>query len=460
MPSLLLADIPKEAKSIPTAQSSAHGATVLSHELFTNDVLYAEALLDLQAVPSRLLPLVPLFCRSLTNMGTKKESFVQLQQRIGATTGGLGVSTFTSDVRGRVEPAAYAVLRGKSTAARSGELFDLMRDILLTARLDDGVRFKQMVLESKAGMESRAVGGGHSLAATRIGAQLSPAGWADEQMGGLSYLFYLRELAKRCDSDWAGVCADLEAIRSALLSRSGAILNLTGDAAALGAAQRHGGDFLSALPAVGGARAAWTSVAPAANELLTVPTQVNYVGKGADLYKAGYMLSGASYVISKLIGTSWLWDRVRVSGGAYGGFCDFDSHSGQFTYLSYRDPNLLKTLDTYDGTPGFLRSLSLDEDALTKAIIGTIGDVDGYQLPDAKGYTALMRHVLGVSDAERQQRREEILGTSVKDFRAFAEVLEAARGPGARVVAVASADAAAAAAAERPELGFKVMGVM
>ena len=73
--------------------------------------------------------------------------------------------------------------------------------------------------------------------------------------------------------------------------------------------------------------------------------QVNYVGKAANLYEdAGYKLSGSSYVINKLLGTTWLWDRVRVSGGAYGGFSDFDSHNGMFTFLSYRDPNLLKTV--------------------------------------------------------------------------------------------------------------------
>jgi Zn-dependent M16 (insulinase) family peptidase len=82
---------------------------------------------------------------------------------------------------------------------------------------------------------------------------------------------------------------------------------------------------------------------------------------------------------------------VRVVGGAYGGFCSFDSHSGMFTYLSYRDPNLMDTLEAYDGTVDFLRSLDLDSDALTKAIIGTMGDIDAYQLPDAKGYSALSR---------------------------------------------------------------------
>jgi presequence protease len=103
-----------------------------------------------------------------------------------------------------------------------------------------------------------------------------------------------------------------------------------------------------------------------------------------------------------------------------------------------RDPNLLDTVAAYDDTPAFLREVSMDQDALTKAIIGTIGDVDSYQLPDAKGRTAFMRHLLGVTDEERQLRREQILSTSNKDFRDFAEVLEAVRGPAARVVAVTS----------------------
>lgn len=66
-------------------------------------------------------------------------------------------------------------------------------------------------------------------------------------------------------------------------------------------------------------------------------SQVNYVAKGANLYEdGGYELHGSSYVINKYLGTSWLWDRVRVVGGAYGGFCTFDSLTGMFQYLSYR----------------------------------------------------------------------------------------------------------------------------
>lgn len=64
------------------------------------------------------------------------------------------------------------------------------------------------------------------------------------------------------------------------------------------------------------------------------------------------------------------------------------------------------------GTVDYLKKLEIGGDELTKAIIGTMGDLDSYQLPDSKGYTSLMRHVLKVEDAERQQRREEVLSTT------------------------------------------------
>ena len=93
---------------------------------------------------------------------------------------------------------------------------------------------------------------------------------------------------------------------------------------------------------------------PTKFEALTIPAQVNYVGKGANLYKLGYEPHGSVSVINNYLGTTWLWEKVRVQGGAYGGFSAFDTHSGTFTFLSYRDPNLLATLDTYDKTVDFL----------------------------------------------------------------------------------------------------------
>lgn len=472
IPSLALADIPKAAPEVPTDLSTLAGgdATLLTHDLPTSGVLYVEACLPLEGVPARLLPLLPLFCRCLTQMGTATESFVELTDRIGRKTGGLSVGPMIADVRGKpLNPASFLMVSGKAMADKAGDLFELAADILLTARLDDRDRFRQMVLESRAGLEAGIVGAGHRFAARRLDAPRSVAGWAGEAMGGLAYLDYIRALAKRVETDWEGVKVDLEAIRAAVLSRQGAVINATADGKTLDLAAPHLASFLASLP--GGAAAGssasscdWAAAAAGVANTslaLTVPTQVNYVGKAANLYEdGGYELSGSAYVASKVLGTSWLWDRVRVSGGAYGGFADFDSHSGQFTYLSYRDPNLLDTLDVYDGTPAWLRTLELDNDALTKAIIGTVGDIDSYQLPDAKGHSALMRHLLGVTQEERQKRREEVLGTTLAEIRAFGEAVACVSGPAARVVAVTNADRAAAALEARPGVFDEVIKVL
>ncbi|KAG0586728.1 hypothetical protein KC19_2G112800 [Ceratodon purpureus] len=451
VPSLALSDIPKKSTNIPIEVGNMKGSTILRHDLFTNDVLYTEVAFDMRTVRADLLPLVPLFCQSLLEMGTADLDFVQLSQLIGRKTGGISVYPSTSAVRGRAEPSSHIIVKGKAMASQTSDLFQLMRKVLQDVKFTDQGRFKQFVLQSKSRMEGRISGGGHSVAAARLDAKLNSAGWVSEQMGGLSYLEYLRDLEKRVDEDWPSVAESLNEIRNELLSRKGAIVNLTADERTLTSAESHVSNFLDAMPETAGSLTKWDRRLPLVNEGLVIPTQVNYVGKAGNIYDAGYELDGSAYVISKVIGTTWLWDRVRVSGGAYGGFCDFDSHSGVFTYLSYRDPNLIKTLDNYDGTVQFLRELEMDNDALTKAIIGTIGDVDSYQLPDAKGYSSMMRYIMGISDEERQRRRDEILSTSVKDFHAFADALESVKDKGV-IVAVASADDIDAANKERSGL--------
>ena len=186
-------------------------------------------------------------------------------------------------------------------------------------------------------------------------------------------------------------------------------------------------------------------------EGLTIPAQVNYVGKAGSLFEAGYRLNGSILAILQLLNTTWMWEKVRVQGGAYGGFAAFELYSGVFSYLSYRDPNLLATLDTYDKTVDFLRELKVPPEELTKAVIGAIGELDAYLLPDAKGFSSLTRHLIGVDDRWRQQFRDELLATGPQDFAALAEALAAVRERGLTVV-LGSEGALQAANAEREGL--------
>jgi Zn-dependent M16 (insulinase) family peptidase len=183
---------------------------------------------------------------------------------------------------------------------------------------------------------------------------------------------------------------------------------------------------VEALPADEFVAHQWRSLDLPPVEGLTLASQVNYVGKAVNLYDVGYQYNGAFNVVANYLRTGFLWERIRVQGGAYGAFTGFDQQSGTFTYLSYRDPNLLDTLAIYNQLPDFLRRLEISADELRKSIIGVIGDLDGYQLPDAKGMTALRRILLGITDEERQARRDEVLAASAADFHALGEALAAA----------------------------------
>jgi Zn-dependent M16 (insulinase) family peptidase len=297
-----------------------------------------------------------------------------------------------------------------------------------------------MALEERARMESHVVNAGHVIVNNRIRARFDEAGWASEQMGGISYLFFLRQLVQQIEQDWPSVMKTLQSIRDTLLTSANAIGNATIDASTWQALLPQIDAFLSGLPAQPAAEQVWSLPALPGSEGLTIPAQINFVGKGADLFDAGYTLKGSAFVINKYISDTWMWNKVRVQGGAYGGFSVFDSQSGILNFLSYRDPNVLQTLETYQQTGDFLKSLEVEKSELDKVIIGTIGDLDTYLLPDAKGFTSLRWHLLGTTDEERQRLRDEVLATTIEEFHQFGAFVEKINQRGA-VVALGADEA-------------------
>ncbi|MBN2002472.1 MAG: insulinase family protein [Anaerolineae bacterium] len=434
IPRLKLTDLDKKVKLIPTDVAESHGARLLHHNLFTNGILYLDLGLDLHTLPQELLPYAQMFGEALLNIGTETEDFVKMTLRIGQKTGGIGTVTTHMMLRDGDHATSWLFLRGKATVAQSADLLAILRDILLTVKLDNPSRFMQMLLENKAGVEAAVTPAGHRMAASRLRSRFNEAAWAAEQMGGVSYLFFLRDLIAQAEKDWPTVLARLEEVRRLLVNRATMICNVTLDAENWANVRPQVDTFLAALPSSPAAPAAWAPAYQRAPEGLTIPAKINYVAKGANLFDLGYIRHGSMDVITNCLRSTWLWDKVRVQGGAYGVYSMFDPHSGLFTYLSYRDPNLLDTLAAYDGAVAFLRDLDLPEEELVKNIIGAIGALDAYQLPDAKGYSALMRHLIGYSDEARQQHRDEVLSTTLTDFRRLADVLEKLNATGSVVV--------------------------
>ena len=259
IPRLTLGDLERDVRTIPIDVSQlGDTGTLLHHDLFTNGVVYLNVGFDLHGLPAELLPPVKLFGRALTQMGTEQEDFVKLTQRIKRKTGGVSALDLCL---GGARP------RGARSAANGGLLLP-RRQVHRRAdgrpachharRAADGQPGQPRALpparaggQSQQGIEPDS-GRAHGVVAQRLSAQFTESGWLNEQMSGLSYLFYLRQLSEEIERDWPAVRARLERIRELLIGGR-ALLDLTVDGENLGQIRPQLRDFVGRAAAESGA---------------------------------------------------------------------------------------------------------------------------------------------------------------------------------------------------------------
>ena len=428
IPRLNVRDLPLENGIIPTERVEPPIPAWLFHPLPTGGIVYVEASFELSAVPEYLLPLLPLFGRALLELGTEKREFVDLNMTLARQTGGMDVDPLFLSHASSPGPVARPVLSGKAAPDKCADLFGLMGEILSELSLNQKDRFARMVLEEKAREEHGLIPAGHMVVATRLRAALSGAGMLSEYTAGVSALDYLRRLSQRVEDEWEAVLLDLEMLRRIVIHKTGLLLNVTATPEQRTRLEPLCVSLADLLPdqTVDGA-SVWPDVMPGLpeKEALLLPAQVNYVGKGINLFDNGYQWHGSASVVLKYLRTGYLWENVRVRGGAYGCMCGLDRMSGSFFMVSYRDPNVLPTLKIYDEAAMHLAKHGIAKEQLEASIVGAIGELDAYMLPDAKGAAAFARILCGDTMELRQQLRDEILATTTRHFKEFGEALEA-----------------------------------
>ncbi len=415
---LSLDDIPGEAPVLPseplesaTEEFKGSGIYGYYHELSTSGILYLDLGFGFGKLPSRLLPYVSLLGRFLIETGTEKYDFVQLIQRIGMHTGGIRSMVISTTHWAEHRPVPWFFLRAKALPEKVGILSDILLDILTSAQLDNRERVRQIVLEEKAQAEAMLIPASARIVGLRLRSRFNSAYWASERLMGIERLFFLRKLLRNIEEDWPSVLSEIREVHSELIWRDNLLVNITSDKAILEASAESILRIAQSLPAMlaqslphrsfpqldswvnEASRACYPSFpqghensspknedahsARIPFETIELQTQVNSVGmimplKGLD------PIAGGALAATKYLDTSYLWEQIRVIGGAYGGF------------------------------------------------IGTIGDMDAYQLPDAKGFNALMNILAGYTQETRQHIRDQILAANMDDFRSFGKLLSEA----------------------------------
>ncbi|MCL1827153.1 MAG: insulinase family protein, partial [Candidatus Cloacimonetes bacterium] len=162
---------------------------------------------------------------------------------------------------------------------------------------------------------------------------------------------------------------------------------------------------------------------PKPREAFVIPSMVQYTGKGYSFRKLGFEYKGSMEVLKTILSLDYLWNKVRVQGGAYGCFL-MQSPNGQFILCSYRDPNLQKTLNAYDGTVQYLKDMDISDFEMTKYIIGTIRNFDQPKTASGKSAAEDRYYFKNTTQKDVQKQRDEILATDVPALKSYLEMVE------------------------------------
>ncbi len=160
------------------------------------------------------------------------------------------------------------------------------------------------------------------------------------------------------------------------------------------------------------------------NEAFTNSAQVQYVCRGGNFVSKGLQYTGALRALKVIMSYDYLWNNVRVKGGAYGCMCNFGK-SGDSYFVSYRDPNLQKTIEIYEQAASFIESFEADEKGMLKFIIGAVSDLDTPMNPAAKGTRSLMAYLTNQNFEDIQKERDELLGVTIEKIRELSSYIKA-----------------------------------
>lgn len=422
IPLLEIADIEKKQEDLPLKFDSLTDTPLYYFDTFTKGIVYLDLYFDAGAVDQELIPYAQLYNELVGLMSTAKYSYGDLENQINLHTGGLSTSLGTLTVSQDDEQLkAYLMVRGKAMPDKLGQLTDLMMQELLFSNWDDEARLNEILLRTKAQFEQRLAYNGLGIAMTRIGSYMFNQSAYRDLISGYGYYEFLSDLLRK--PDMKQIAAKLKTVQSRLINLAGLRLGVTCQDEQLKVVKETLPGMLAAIPREEVKTVGYTFPKVALNEGFQDASKVQYVLKGSNYKKLGYQYSGKMEVLSQLLSTVYLQNTIRVQGGAYGGFAVMDD-SGLLTFASYRDPNLRKTVENYQGAGKFLSDLKLEERDLRRLIIGTISNRDFPLNPNQKGYMAVRRFLRGDTLEKLQRERDEILSTTLEDLQGFAKMVQ------------------------------------
>lgn len=411
LPMLKISDIPKHIDRIPAQESHINGVPVYSHEVFANGVAYLDLAFDIGDLEDDEQICLPLIGKLRTGMGAAGRDYLETAKRKSLKTGGIGYSLASGLNVDGASSWQRMVFRMRMLHVDIPEAIKLLGDLLLEGDLSDESRIRDIILESRNKIQASIIPSGHIFARRTAAAGISIPSCREEQWNGRSQLCFQNELAESYDKKkgWIQGLADI--LQKRIFNRGRLFVNMTGEGQALEKMEEEVAGLISRMPeGKTGLRIATGFCAGHSDRVgVAISAQVCYVAQAHPAPPYLGELAPEFMVLCRVLSNDYLYKKIRVLGGAYGGMSVYDPLAGHFTYMSYRDPHLIETLSVYNDAREVIAKGMIEDEEVGKAVIGAIGALDKPMDPSTKGYTSMVRKFGGLTDEAREKFRAAVL---------------------------------------------------
>ncbi len=425
IPLLKLEDINKEIESFDFSTNKIEDAAFLYHNTFTSNIAYLQLNYDVTHIDIEHVPYLSLLASILGKMSSKSYEYGDLNTEINISTGGIRFDMELYGFNGDKEIFKPVFeISGKSFVEKTRRLVELFEEIQFNTLFSDKKRMKDLIAEIKSRMEMALSSSGHITAALRAESYFSNSSKYREYLEGVAFFEYVEKWDADFDEQYESIVGILEMLVSKIFNSDRLTIGLTCEEKDTDTIK----DILKEYVIKHNKLETYTDnvkniVAEKSNEGLMTSGKIQYVAKAGNYIDKGYDYTGELRVLQTILSLDYLWQNVRVKGGAYGCMVNF-KRNGNVYFVSYRDPNLKETLEIFDNMNAYVEEFDADQREMRKYIIGTINKLDQPLTPSMKNEKLVSMYFTGVGKEKLQKERNEVLGATPEKIRELSGLIK------------------------------------
>ena len=419
LPRLSVSDADTEPEWVDTEVRTCEGVPVLIHRLNCNGVVHLRVYFALTDYSLRELTRLSQLTGLLGHLPTAGHDALTLQLEIKRWTGSLGFAIITRAEPWQDETCTPYLTAFVSALEESAEkALELLAEILTSTRFEDRNRMAEMFRQNELGARQRILGAGHLIGVKNVLSHFSAEGAVKNALDGDEAALYIHQLAKEPEKEMEELLSLAGRLMNDTLCRRRMTVSVTSTKAMLPYKMIEAFPEGTSVPA----KQTYRADTPT-NTGFRIPAQTGFAARGYRLSRTGLMFEGSMWLASSVLTLGYLWNRVRVQGGAYGAGIQIDRSGNIFSY-SYRDPAPEKTLEADSGAAAFLRDFAERREELDQYIISALNELNPLLSPRDKGSLADGRYMNRYTREDAEKIRKQILYASPQDLLRCAEWLE------------------------------------